>query len=155
MAREEVCMLETNTITRTAIAVICLSSQLACAAPQLVKMDPSRSIETDDGYQQSGKTLDPEDMTEKLSQEPAAAEHVSRARTLSTISLILAAAGGALVGWPVGAKIGGQANPPWALAYAGGGAILVSIPFALWGASSMSSAVDAHNGQVESATRAP
>jgi hypothetical protein len=123
--------------------------QVACvAAPKLVKMDPSRPIERDDGYQQQGQTLDPEDMTARLAEEPEAAPHVSRAQTLGLIAVVLGAAGGALVGWPVGSAIAGDANPKWGLAYAGGGAILVSIPFLLWGVSSFNSAVDAHNTRV-------
>ena len=77
---------------------------------------------------------------------------MSRARTLNLIGLILATAGGALVGWPIGGKIGGDPDPTWELAYAGGGAILVSIPLVLWGASSLGSAVDAHNAQLPSTT---
>jgi hypothetical protein len=148
-------MLEITSKTTTLVASIWLSSQLACAGPQLAKLDPSRTIETDDGYRQDGKALDAADMTEKLSAEPASAPHVSRARTLSTISMILAAAGGALVGWPIGAKIGGDPNPKWGLAAAGGAVILVSVPLALWGSSSLGSAVDAHNAQLPSTPPEP
>lgn len=142
-------MLQAHPYLRTLLLGPLLSVQVACgAAPTLVKMDPSRPIERDDGYQQQGQPLDPEDMTEKLSKEPEAGPHVSRAKTLSLIAVVLGAAGGALVGWPVGSAIGGDSNPKWGLAAAGGGAILVSIPFATWGASSFNSAVDAHNTRV-------
>lgn len=142
-------MLETNHPLRTLLVGSLLSVQVACgAAPTLVKMDPSRPIERDDGYQQQGQTLDPEDMTAKLAEEPEAAPHVSRAKTLGVITMILGAAGGALVGWPVGSAIAGDSNPKWGLAVAGGGAILVSIPFVFWGVSSFNSAVDAHNTRV-------
>jgi hypothetical protein len=47
-----------------------------------------------------------------------------------------------------GRPIAGDSKPKWGLAYAGGGAILVSIPLILWGVSSFSSAVDAHNTRV-------
>jgi hypothetical protein len=142
-------MLETNRSRRTLLLGSLLSVQVACGvAPTLVKMDPSRPISRDDGYQQEGQTLDPEDMTAKLSEEPEAAPHVSRAKTLNLIAVVLGAAGGALVGWPVGGAIAGDSNPKWGLAYAGGGAILVSIPLILWGVSSFNSAVDAHNSRV-------
>src|SRR5690606_38094657 len=104
----------------------------------------------DDGYRQGGEPLDPEDMTNRLSEQPAAAAHVSRAKTLGTMGIILAAAGGALVGWPAGEALAGGDDPPWGLAAAGGGAVLVSIPFVLWSASSLSSAVEAHNAALGS-----
>jgi hypothetical protein len=143
-------MLRASTSLRPLLFASLLLAQVACgAAPKLVKMDPSRPIQRDDGYQQDGQTLDPEDMSEKLSEEPEAAPHVSRAKTLALIATILGAAGGALVGWPLGGAIGGESDPPWELAYVGGGVILVSIPLALWGASSFDTAVDAHNARVE------
>lgn len=108
-------------------------------------MDPYRRIETQHGYQQDGKAIDPEDMARKLEREPAAAPAVRRARTLGTIATVLAGVGGALVGWPLGQAAADNPHPTWPLAYVGGGAVVVSIPLAIWGASSMESAVEAHN----------
>jgi hypothetical protein len=142
-------MLRINTALRPLLFGSLLLAQIACgSAPNLVKMDPRRPIQRDDGYQQDGQTLDPEDMSEKLSEEPDAAPHVSRAQTLTLVATILGAAGGALVGWPLGGAIAGESDPQWELAYAGGGAILVSIPLMLWGVSSFDTAVDAHNARV-------
>lgn len=141
--------MRTSVAHRTTVALfsVLVFTQVACAAlPRpVVKLDPSRLIERGNGYQQGGRDLDAEDMVEKLSQEPAAAPHVRRSQTLSTIALILAAAGGGLVGWPVGSKLGGDDDPPWELAYTGAGAVLLAVPLMLWGVSSFDRAVDAHN----------
>lgn len=104
------------------MVTLLVAMHMACAgAPPTAKMDRARLIHREDGYQQDGVALDPEDMAEKLSDEPEAAPHVTRAKTLSVIALVLASAGGALVGWPVGGKIGGDDDPAWELAYVGGG----------------------------------
>jgi hypothetical protein len=124
------------------------ATQLACGAPTLAKMDPYRAIEREHGYQQDGKDLDPEDMSERLAAEPEAAPHLSRSKTLALIATIVAGAGGALVGWNVAGELGDGRNSSWGLAAVGGGVILVSVPLMLWGASSFESAVDAHNTKV-------
>ena len=86
-------MLEIKSTRRTLLASSLVFTQVACgAAPTLVKMDPNRPIQRDNGYRQEGQPLDPEDMTQRLSEEPQAAPHVSRAKTLTTISMILGAA---------------------------------------------------------------
>lgn len=136
----------TPTTNRFACALV--SAQLACGAPTLAKMDPNRTIEREHGYQQDGKDLDPNDMSERLAAEPEAAPHVSRSKTLVLIASIVAGAGGALVGWNVAGQLGDGRNSSWGLAAVGGGVILVSVPLALWGASSFGSAVDAHNARV-------
>lgn len=134
---------------RAGVMCLLVAVHTACAAvPPTAKMDRARLIQREDGYRQDGVALDPEDMTEKLSAEPDAAPHVSRSKTLSVISLVLATAGGVFVGWPIGGAIAGEPNPQWELAYVGGGAILVAIPFMLWAQSSMDSAVDAHNATI-------
>jgi hypothetical protein len=126
-------------LTISVVASGCVSLQ------QPVKMDPHRPIETEHGYQQDGFDLDRGDMVNQLSRERASASAVSRARTLATVSVILASAGGALIGWPIGEAAGGSDHPHWPLAYAGGAALGLAIPMALFASSSIGSAVDAHN----------
>lgn len=74
-------------------------------------------------------------------------------------ALILSAAGGALLGWPLGQAIVGEEDPMWALAGVGGGLIAVSIPFAVVADNKVDNAVDAHNerlkGPDESFARRP
>ncbi|MEO7033359.1 MAG: hypothetical protein ABI548_05815 [Polyangiaceae bacterium] len=122
--------------------------ELGCATgAQLAPMNPSAPIETEHGYRQEGRLIDPKSMLETLESEPRAEAAVSRARTLETIALIFGAVGGGLVGWPLGQAIGGEAHPKWALAGVGAGAIVVAIPFTIGAGSSMTSAVKAHNAR--------
>jgi hypothetical protein len=58
------------------------------------------------------------------------------------------AAGGALVGWPIGQALAGEDKPLWVLAGAGGGLIAVSIPFSVAASNNLVNAVDAHNAGV-------
>ena len=118
----------------------------------LPKMDASRSVQNGGafvGFTQDGKPIDQGDMADKLALEPEAAPSVERARVLKVVSTILAAAGGALVGWPLGEFAGGERRPNWKLAAIGGGAIAVGIPLAIWSDSNMGDAVATHNKRVE------
>jgi hypothetical protein len=135
-----------NVKSSRAIAILMVLSTVGCAAtPKRVRMDADRPIETDHGYRQGGQLLESSDMLDKLAKERDSAPHVQRARALTTVAVILAAAGGALVGWPLGQKIGGNQSPTWELAYAGAGAIVVAIPLEICALSSVNSAVQAHN----------
>lgn len=58
---------------------------------------------------------------------PKAALNMKKARTNNTIAIILAFAGGAAIGWPLGSAAGGG-NPEWFLAGIGAGLIIVAIP---------------------------
>lgn len=131
--------------------VICCVLAPGCASNQkLARMNPLLPIETTNGYRQEGRVLDPEDMGKKLSAAPATAGPANRARVLTTLAVILAGAGGALAGWPLGEYAGGKQDPNWNLLYAGGGAVVVSVPLLLWGVGSMNSAVEAHNRSLSS-----
>lgn len=128
------------------IALLFACGQLGCAAtPKLARMNPYVPIETENGYRQNGQPLDPKSMRDELAKEPESASHVSRAQALGTVATILAAAGGALAGWPLGEYGAGEPHPNWELAYVGSAAIVVSIPLVLWSVGSMNSAVRAHN----------
>lgn len=125
---------------------LCASLVFGCAGNQkLARMNSNLPIETEHGYQQGGSELDPKDMKDKLRTEPESASHVQRAEVLGMLAIVLAAAGGGLVGWPLGDKAAGEEHPNWELAYAGGGAIAVSIPLAIWSGDSLNRAVKAHN----------
>jgi hypothetical protein len=133
-------------ISAGAICILLSVGELGCAgASKLAPMDPYRRIETERGYRQDGKVLDPDDMARKLEKEPAAAADVRRARTLGTIATVLGAAGGALVGWPLGEWAADDPHPTWPLAYAGAAALVISVPLVIWAGSSMETAVETHN----------
>jgi hypothetical protein len=126
-----------------AIAVFLACSHVGCA-PKLRAMDPTRPVETERGYRQQGEPIDRTDMLDKLSKEPAASSHVARARLVGTVGIILLAAGNALIGYPLG-EYSADADPHWNMAYAGGAAAIAGVPFIIWSADSISSAVEAHN----------
>jgi len=119
----------------------------SCARPDLVRMNVNRPIETEHGYQQDGHDLDSDDMIQKLKHERASSPAIERAQVLGVVAMILAGAGGGLVGWPLGEKAGGNPNPHWGLAYAGAGALVLSIPVVAFEIGSVDSAVAAHNHQ--------
>jgi hypothetical protein len=121
---------------------------LGCVSPK--PMDPTRSIEVTRSffgprYMQDGKAVADAHMIEWLEKEPEAAPYVSRSQTLALTAGLLSAAGGALIGWPLGQEMAGEREPLWPLAGAGAAAFALSIPLMIWGVSSMDSAVEAHN----------
>ncbi len=135
----------TNYSVMAAITIGCFGCGSA-----LPKMDASRSIQNGGafvGYMQDGKVIDPGDMADKLELEPKAVPYVKEARTLRVVSTILAAAGGAVLGWPLGEWASGQEKPYWPFAAAGGGVIAIAIPFAILSDLSMDTAVATHNGR--------
>lgn len=141
-------------VTNCMVAVTIALTQVGCAAG-LSKMNPSQPIAIDTGffaarYKQDGNPLAVSDVADQLESNPETASDASRGRTLRVISSIVAGVGGALVGIPVGQAIVGEREPLWALAGAGGAAIAVSIPLAIWSDVSMDSAVEAHNRSVAS-----
>jgi hypothetical protein len=96
-------------------------------------------------YQQSGKRIDREDMHSKLENESGPAEELSGQTALAVSSLVLAVAGGGMVGWPLGQAIAGENEPLWVLAGVGAGLIVLSIPLAIVADNKVENAVDAHN----------
>jgi hypothetical protein len=128
------------------VAALLLLAMSGCAGPRkLARMDPALPIATAGGYSQHGQPLDGAHMVKQLEREPAAKPHVKRARALGIMANVLAATGGALIGWPIGQWGAGAAEPNWNLAYAGAGALAAGIGLAVWSVASMRSAVDAHN----------
>ena len=130
------------------VVAMMVSSGIGCAS--LPRMDADDPIEIDSGpfgprYKQDGQGIDPSDMADQLDKEPEATSDVSRSQGLRIVALLLGAAGGALIGVPLGQAAGGERDPLWPLAGAGAGAVALSIPATIWAVSSMDSAVEAHN----------
>ena len=122
--------------------------QLGCAAAPKMATSLPISVDTSLGgprYTQDGHAIDVGDMGNQLEKEPLAKPSVSTSRALRVVAVLLSAAGGAMVGWPLGQKIGGESRPLWALAGVGAGTIALSIPFTIGSVASMDSAVAAHN----------
>jgi hypothetical protein len=134
---------------------VCLAGLLvltACgSAPR--KFDPTspitvRSGTLEDSYEQGGQPLDQADMVDQLGKNPATESDIGTAKTLGTIAMIGAVAGGALVGYPLGQAAAGQ-DPLWPLAAVGGGIIVISLPIGMWSSSKVAGAVRTHNEQLQ------
>lgn len=74
-------------------------------------------------YKQDGDMLKLTDLETLLQDNPAAYQEFQAARKIQTPALILAGAGGALIGWPVGTAAGGG-EAHWGMA--GIGAVLAA-----------------------------
>jgi len=118
-------------------------------------MDPSAPIETKGGYRQNGKPLDRDSMLARLREEPASEEDIAAAQSLGVLGQVLGAVGGALLGWPIGEKLGGAEKPHWGLAIAGGATIAVALPLAFWSDGKVSQAVDSHNRRFQQPSAGP
>jgi hypothetical protein len=121
----------------------------ACVAT-LPEMSPYSEIQKKPGflgksYEQNGHSIDRSDMLEKLDREPVASEALSGYGALAPISWVLAAAGGGLIGWPLGVAAAGGDNPPWAAAGVGAATLVVGLVLAAIADNKVESAVDAHN----------
>jgi hypothetical protein len=82
-----------------------------------------------------------------MADSPASLSQLRKAKTMGTVSLIFSAAGGALIGWPVGTAIAGG-DPSWWLAAAGGGAVIVGVVFSASSAKRLKQSVDTYNGEL-------
>lgn len=69
---------------------------------------------------------------------------IRSARTNNTWSGVLSGIGGFLIGWPVGTAIGGG-DPEWAMAAAGAGLVVASIPFTVAANKKSRAAIDTYN----------
>lgn len=131
------------------VAALCATG---CSSGRKMNADSPIDIDTSPGgprYLQSGRGLDRSHMAEQLEKEPEAALYVSTSWRLRVFSGILAGAGGAMVGLPVGQELGGDPEPLWPLAAAGAGVTAVAITLAILGVYSMDKAVKAHNATLE------
>jgi hypothetical protein len=79
---------------------------------------------------------------------PEAVAAVDKSEAYNGGAMVLAAIGGALIGWPVGEAIGGKDDPKWVLAGAGAGAVTVGIVLGMQGVKHAKRAVDIYNGGV-------
>lgn len=98
-------------------------------------------------FSQNGVTLNANDLKAQLDTNAESAELLKKARTNNTIATILATAGGAFVGYPLGTALGGgDAN--WTLAGVGAGLIGVAIPFSSSANKRAREAVDTYNVRI-------
>jgi hypothetical protein len=100
-------------------------------------------------FRQDGVTIDSADMIRTLGEDARSSQHIAAYKGWRTASLLLAAAGGALIGWPVGEALGGKREPMWELAAIGGGLATVSFPLGVVSEFQLHQAVKTYNAGLE------
>lgn len=125
-----------------------LLAALLCGCATGRSFDASAPIDIRSGgssYEQNGEQLDESDMLEKLSRNPATQHEANSAKNFATVSVVMGAAGGGLVGWPIGEAIAGAKDPKWILAAIGAGVVLVALPLSYQASLETKQAVKTHN----------
>lgn len=105
-------------------------------------------------FYEDGKLLNMARLKSALSGDKQAFSEFKSARNAKGIASVLAAAGGALIGWPIGAAIGGG-DPEWAMLGAGVALVGVSIPFIIKANKKFRNAVDLYNSNPENLSYKP
>jgi len=99
-------------------------------------------------FQQNQRTYTLREMPALMQNNQEAHNFIQKARNQNTISMVLGAAGGFLIGWPLGTAIAGG-DPNWALAAVGGGLIAVTIPITISAKRNANRAVQIYNEGVQ------
>ena len=100
-------------------------------------------------FTRNGEKLKIGDLKDLLGEEPKAADELSTANSRMMTGMVIGGIGGGLVGWPIGASLGGGEDVNWNLAYAGGGLIAIRLFFATSADGHFRNAVDIYNGEIE------
>lgn len=98
-------------------------------------------------FKQNGRYLTPAQLQDVVASNPEAVALMQKARNNYGVSMVLGAAGGFLVGWPIGTAIGGG-KPEWGLAGIGVGLVLLSIPFSSAYGKNAQAAVEIYNREL-------
>jgi hypothetical protein len=105
-------------------------------------------------FRQNGQRLKVRDLLEITRSNPSAFQEMRIAKSNYDASMVFGYVGGFLVGWPLGTALGGG-KPNWALAAAGGGLILVSLPFSSGFAKHAMKAMAIYNDDLKKSARNP
>lgn len=98
-------------------------------------------------YTQNGKTLTAGELRNQMNTNEESANLMKKAQVNKTFATIFGAAGGALIGYPIGTAIGGgDAN--WTLAGVGAGLVAVAIPFSIGANKRSKEAIDIYNYRI-------
>ena len=102
------------------------------------------------GYQffKGKQALNMNQLAKSLKSNEKAYNQIKSALPTYTLALIIGSVGGAMVGWPLGAAVGGG-DPNWTMAGIGAGLIVISIPLSESFNKKAKQAVDTYNGKVE------
>lgn len=100
-------------------------------------------------YTQNGKQMTMGDLVDAMESYQQAYELVKKAQSNNTLASIIGFAGGGLIGWPIGAAIGGgDAN--WTLAGIGAGLVAIGIPISSSANKKAKQAVELYNSSLNS-----
>ncbi|SHG44399.1 hypothetical protein [Flagellimonas flava] len=100
-------------------------------------------------FYQDGERLTWNELTDATNSVEEANKLIQRAKSQNTLSNILAFAGGALIGIPLGQKAA-DSDPTWELAYIGGGTALIGFHLALRAFNNVNKGVDDYNLTINS-----
>ena len=99
---------------------------------------------TGTGYYQADTRLSKTQVREALAVDPEALQLFKAGAGQKGLGDVLAVAGGALIGWPLGTAIGGG-DPNWTLAAIGAGIVVVAIPIYNGGIKKINQGLDRYN----------
>lgn len=129
----------------TFLLILCLGAVANCQVLQ--KTEQPIEIKNVWGgtlFYQNGERLSLTKLDKILKSDTEAYSQFKRAKGNSTIASILGAAGGAAIGWQIGAAIGGG-EPNWGVAGIGAGFIAIGIPISIKSAKQAKLAVNTYN----------
>ena len=81
-------------------------------------------------FRQDGRNLTPRQLLDITKSNPDAYSEMKIAKKNYGAGYVLGAAGGFMIGWPLGTALGGG-DPNWAMAAVGAGLVGISIPFTI------------------------
>lgn len=99
-------------------------------------------------FVQNNRKLTPKELMGITYSNPEAYNEMIIAKRNADASSVFGGIGGFMVGWPIGAAIGGG-EPNWAMAAIGGGLILISIPFSTGYSKRAKRAVKIYNNDIK------
>lgn len=115
--------------------------------------DPILAKKVFGGYQysQGGQILSMNQLVNTMKPNEQAYQLVKSGQTTQTVAMVFSAAGGFMIGWPLGAAIAGG-EPNWVMAGIGAGLVVVSIPISQSANKKIKQAVDVYNGGLQTSS---
>ena len=95
-------------------------------------------------FTKNNEALTMDNLSNIMQNNPTSMEYYKKAKSTTGIITVLSYAGGFLIGYPIGAMLGGG-QPNWTMAAIGGGLIVVAIPIASSADKNLLKAVQAYN----------
>ncbi len=99
-------------------------------------------------FTQDGKNLKFTEIVDIVKNNEDAYKLAKSAKSNYTVAQILGGAGGFLIGWPIGAALGGG-DPDWTIAGIGAGLVAISIPFNSGANKKMKKAIEHYNSSLQ------